>query len=60
VNRRAKRGVEEREEECVEEIFGQLWMVPRPDKVRVPDSSSRRGCFIWVRKDLVVGWRQGG
>jgi hypothetical protein len=31
------------EEEDVEEIYGQLWVIPKPDKVRVPTSVLARG-----------------
>jgi hypothetical protein len=37
----------------VEEIFGQLWAVPKPDKVRVPEPNREWGCLVWIRKDLV-------
>jgi NADPH-dependent 7-cyano-7-deazaguanine reductase QueF len=48
--------VVDHEEEDVEEIYSQLWVILKPDKVRVPSPSLTRGgpgCLVWVRKDLL-------
>jgi hypothetical protein len=39
-------------EEVVEELFCQLWVLPKPDKVWVL-ALNRGGCLVWVRRDLV-------
>jgi hypothetical protein len=49
--------VEESKDQYVEELFGQLWVVPRLDKARVPAPSIGRGCLVSVRKDLVEARR---
>jgi hypothetical protein len=44
------------EEEDVKEIYNQLWVIPKPDKVRVQPFASVRGgqgYLVWVRKDLL-------
>jgi hypothetical protein len=41
------------EDEIVEEFFGQLWVIPGSEKVRVPNPNRDRGGLVWVRKDLV-------
>jgi hypothetical protein len=43
-NQRVELADGDREDEYVEEIFGQLWAVPKPDKVRVPEPN-RVGLF---------------
>lgn len=46
--------VVDHEEEDVEEIYDQLWVIPKPDKVWVPSPAlvrGGRGCLVWVRKD---------
>jgi hypothetical protein len=43
---------DDQEEEVVEDIFGQLWAIPKPDKVRVPQPNRER-CLVWIRRDLV-------
>jgi hypothetical protein len=48
--------VVDHEEEDVEEIYNQLWVIPKPDKVWVPSPAlvrGGRGCLVWVRKDLL-------
>jgi hypothetical protein len=37
----------------VEEIFGQLWAVPKPDPPRVPQAPPHGGCLVWIRRDLL-------
>jgi hypothetical protein len=39
------------EEEAVEEILGQLWVVPKPDKPRVRRAMPDGGCLVWIRRD---------
>jgi hypothetical protein len=39
------------DEEHNEELFGQLWAVPNPD--RVPRAIHGGSCLFWIRKDLV-------
>jgi hypothetical protein len=39
-------------EQFVEELFGQLWAVPKP-AARVRTAGPKGGCLIWIRKDLV-------
>jgi hypothetical protein len=39
--------------EELEELFGQLWAVPKPDRVRVPAACGDRGSLFWVRKELL-------
>ena len=44
------------DEEDVEEFFGQLWVIPKSEKVRVPPRHpllDRGGALFWVRRDLV-------
>jgi hypothetical protein len=41
------------DEDFVEEIFGQLWAVPKPLVPRVLDSPPHGGRLVWIRKDLV-------
>jgi hypothetical protein len=41
-------------EESIEEIFGQLWAIPKADKVRVPSPQRHgKGMVVWIRKELV-------
>jgi hypothetical protein len=41
-------------EESIEEIFGQLWAIPKVDKVRVPSPQRHgKGMVVWIRKELV-------
>jgi hypothetical protein len=42
------------EEECVEDIFDQLWAVSLSDRVRVLEVTRGHGCLVWVRKELVA------
>jgi hypothetical protein len=56
-DRRVEKDARESEDEYVEELFGQLRVVPRPDKARVTDSSTGQGCLVWVRKDLMEARR---
>jgi hypothetical protein len=37
------------DEECVEEIFGQLWFVPKPDSERPPIPHRDSGRLVWIR-----------
>jgi hypothetical protein len=36
-----------------EEIFEQLWAIPKLDNPRVPDPHPSGGCLVWIRRDLV-------
>jgi hypothetical protein len=47
-----RNGVDE-DEQYMDEIFGQLWMIPKPEPPRVSSSSRNGGCLVWVRKDLL-------
>jgi hypothetical protein len=44
---------EDMDEEHIEELFGQLWAVPIPEKPRVRRPEHGSKCLFWVRKDLV-------
>jgi hypothetical protein len=48
----ARIGVVDQDEECVEELFGQLWAIPK-SKPRVPTPHLHGGRLIWKRRDLV-------
>jgi hypothetical protein len=39
-------------EEVVEELFCQLWVIPKPNNIRVL-ASNQGGCLVWVRRYLV-------
>jgi hypothetical protein len=41
------------EEEHVEELFGQLWVIPNPDKPKAPNPSNDGRALFWIRKELV-------
>jgi hypothetical protein len=43
----------EQEDESIEELFGQLWAIPNPDKARVPNPTGGERRLVWIRKDLV-------
>ncbi|KAG2594366.1 hypothetical protein PVAP13_5NG627600 [Panicum virgatum] len=44
----------QREEEQIEEHFGQLWAIPSPTaRPRVPPTPNSRGVLVWIRKELV-------
>jgi hypothetical protein len=43
----------EQEAESIEELFGQLWAIPNPDKARVPNLMGGERRLVWIRKDLV-------
>jgi hypothetical protein len=43
---------EDSDEEFVEELFGQLWAVPKP-AARAHTVGRKGGCLVWIRKDLV-------
>jgi hypothetical protein len=47
-----RNGVDE-DEKYVDEIFGQLWVIPKPEPPRVSSSSRNGSCLLWVRKDLL-------
>jgi hypothetical protein len=44
--------LEEDDEDHIEEIFGQLWAIPRPAKPRAPPPANG-GYLAWVRHELV-------
>jgi hypothetical protein len=40
-------------EESIEEIFDQLWAIPKSERARVPEPRAHGNALVWVRKDLV-------
>jgi hypothetical protein len=40
-------------EESIEEIFGQLWVIPNMERARVPEQRSQGGGLVWVCSELV-------
>jgi hypothetical protein len=44
--------LEEDDEDHIEEIFGQLWAIPKPAKPRVPPSVND-GYLAWARHELL-------
>jgi hypothetical protein len=46
-------GWTEKEEDAVEELFGQLWAIPQISPPRVPNLGWTEDRLAWVRKELV-------
>jgi hypothetical protein len=40
-------------DESIEEIFGQLWVIPNMERARVPEQRSQGGGLVWVCSELV-------
>jgi hypothetical protein len=48
------KAVTEQEGESIEELFGQLWLVPKSGNLRVPNPGDHGGgTLVWIRKELV-------
>jgi hypothetical protein len=42
----------DQDQECVEDLFGQLWVIPKSEP-RVPPPRSHGESLFWIRRDLV-------
>jgi hypothetical protein len=42
----------DQDEECVEDLFRQLWVIPKSEP-RVPPPHSHGGSLLWIHSDLV-------
>jgi mannose/cellobiose epimerase-like protein (N-acyl-D-glucosamine 2-epimerase family) len=48
-----ERTVADQEEESIEELFGQLWVVRKSDESRVLNPGHGGGTLVWILKELV-------
>jgi hypothetical protein len=51
-DRVAREEREDLDEGCVEQIYGQLWFIPKPDREKAPDPHHGGGCLVWIWHDL--------